>query len=65
MPLSKKRKLEIIRLVNEGGDDVSPDVLEDASLYEKYRRRVRREMMNFASSVTNSEKLHFFAERWG
>ena len=64
VPLSKKRKLEIIRLVNEGGDDVSPDVLEDASLYEKYRRRVRREMMNFASSATNSEELHFFAERW-
>lgn len=64
MPLSKKRKLEITRLVNEGGDDISAEVLENERLYEKYRRTVRREMMDFVSSATNREELHFFAERW-
>ncbi len=64
MPVSKKRKLEINRLVNEGGDSVSSDVLGDILLYEKYRRALRREMIKFVSSSTNLEELHYFVERW-
>lgn len=64
MSLTKKRQLEITRLVNEGGDDVSAEVLEDERSYERYRRRVRREMMTFVTSATSSEELHFFAEHW-
>src|SRR5262245_7014277 len=64
MALTTKRKREIMRLVDQGGDDLTAEIRDDAKRYEKYRRQIRREALSFVSSTKNKDELHFFAQNW-
>lgn len=62
--LSKKRQQEILRLTEEGGEDLSAAIDEGEKAISKFLREIRKEITSFLKTSTNKHELHFFAENY-
>jgi hypothetical protein len=64
MALSKKRQNEILRLVHEGGDELTEAMSLGEKETAKHLRAIRREISDFLKTCENKDELDFFAENW-
>ena len=64
MALSEKRQREIMRLVHEGGDELTQAIALGEKETKKHVEKIRREIADFLQTCTNKEELDFFAENW-
>jgi len=64
MPLSEKRQEEIMRLVHEGGDELTAAIARGKIETDKHLEKIHREIADFLKTCTNPEELDFFAENW-
>lgn len=64
MALSERRQKEIMRLVHEGGDELSQAIALGEKETEKHLQKIRGEIADFLKTCTNKEELDFFAENW-
>jgi uncharacterized protein DUF4274 len=64
MPLSEKRKQELMRLVHEGGDELTQAIERGEKETEKHLQKMGREISDFLKTCTDKEELDFFAENW-
>lgn len=64
MVVSKKRQAELMRLVFEGGDELTVAMTRGKIATESHLRRIRLEILRFVRTCENKEELHFFAENW-
>ncbi len=64
MAISKKRQKEILRLADEGGDDLTDEISDDEKLFAQYRSKIRKEMLHFLRTTSEKKELHFFAQNW-
>lgn len=64
MALSKKRQNEIIRLVHEGGDELTQAMSLGEKETARHLRAIRREISDFLKTCENKDELDFFAENW-
>src|SRR6188474_30230 len=64
MALSEKRQNEIMRLVHEGGDELTKAIERGEKETEMHLQKIHREIADFLKTCTNIEELDFFAENW-
>jgi hypothetical protein len=64
MPLSEKRRHEIMRLVYEGGEELTQAIALGEPATERHLAAIRREITDFLKTCTDTEELDFFAENW-
>lgn len=64
MTLSTKRRQEIMRLVHEGGEELTEAMALGEQATEKHLEKIRREIADFLKTCTDKEELDFFAEKW-
>ena len=64
MALSEKRQQEIMRLVHEGGDELTQAIALGKKETEKHLQEIHREIADFLKTCTNKDELDFFAENW-
>jgi hypothetical protein len=64
MALSKKRQNEIIRLVHEGGDELTEAMSRGEKETAKHLRAIHREISDFLKTCKDKDELDFFAENW-
>jgi hypothetical protein len=65
MPLPEKRQQEIMRLVKEGGDELTKAIALGDEAGDKFREKMHREIAEFMKTCTDKDELDFFAENWG
>ena len=63
MALSKKRQQEIMRLVHEGGDELTEAMSLGEEETSKQVRAIRREISDSLKTCENKDELDFFAEK--
>lgn len=64
MPLSEKRQQEIMRLVYEGGDELTQAIERGKKEAKKHLEKMGREISDFLKTCTNKDELDFFAANW-
>ncbi len=64
MAISKKRQNEIMRLVYEGGDELTAAMELGEQATQKHLRNIRREIKTFFQACDKPDELHFFAMEW-
>ena len=64
MPLSEKRQQEIMRLVHEGGAELTQAIELGQETTEKHLAKIHREIADFLKTSIDKEELDFFAENW-
>jgi len=64
MPLPEKRQKEIMRLVHEGGDELTQAIDLGEKEAEKHLEKIGREIADFLKTCTIKEELDLFAENW-
>lgn len=62
--LSQRRREEIMRLVYEGGEELTAAMDQGEKAIAKFLRQMEREIKNFLKTTTNKEELQYFAENW-
>jgi predicted DNA-binding WGR domain protein len=62
--LPKKRQKEILRLVYQGGDDLTIAIEAGDAAYRKHIRKINRETKNFFDLCDDRYELEFFAKNW-
>ncbi len=74
--LSRRRRKEIIRLVDEGGDELAAAIEQGEALMrkksrkagqaliDKFLRQMDREIKGFLRTTTDKDELQYFAENW-
>jgi hypothetical protein len=64
MALSKQRQTEIMRLVHEGGDELTHAISLGERETEKHLEAIHREISDFLKTCQDKDELDFFAENW-
>lgn len=64
MALSEKRQQEIMRLVREGGDELTEAMSRGKEATAEHLRKIHGEIADFLSTCADREELDFFAEHW-
>jgi hypothetical protein len=64
MALSKKRQNEIMRLVHQGGDDLTEAMSRGEKETANHLPKIRREISEFLKTCANKEELDYFAQNW-
>lgn len=64
MALSEKRQQEIMRLVYEGGDELTEAMALGEKETEEHLRKIRGEITEFLKTCDDKDELDFFAENW-
>lgn len=64
MALSKKRQQEIMRLVAEGGEELTEAMSRSKKETDRHLRQIRREITCFLKACQDKEELDFFAQNW-
>lgn len=64
MALSDKRQQEIMRLVYEGGEELTEAMALGKQETERHLEGIHQEIADFLRTCTSAEELDFFAEHW-
>jgi len=64
MALPEKRRQELMRLVHEGGEELSEAIARGEQETKRHLEKIHREISEFLKTCTDKEELDFFAENW-